>query len=128
VGHAVLQISKHDAAEGVFQPEDLRVLVTAFDDLEKSGARFDSDSQRQQVRDTLAKCIIEEATSGERDKGRLRDRGLLLYCQSTLRKGPRTPLEDHEKYRVVVKQQMPSTLTPVLSNMPSGFSRANPLK
>jgi hypothetical protein len=73
----VLQIIKHNAAEGVFEPEDLRVLNAAFDEawkrLEKSGVRFETDYQRHQVRNTLGKCIIEEAKTGERDKGRLRD-------------------------------------------------------
>jgi hypothetical protein len=88
-GRAVLQIIKHNAAEGIFEPEDLRVLATAFDEawnpLEKSGVRFQTDFQRHQVRNTLGKCLIEEAKRGERDKGRLRDSALLLYCQSALR-------------------------------------------
>ena len=103
----MLHIRKHDAIEGVFRPEDLRVLIAAFDEawkrLEKSGVRFDSDYERQQVRNTLSKCIIEEAKGGERNKDRLCDRGLLLYCQSTLHAPPRTQSEDHEEDRVVVK-------------------------
>jgi hypothetical protein len=87
----VLQIIKHNA-EGAFGPEDLRALAAAFDEawnrLEKSGVRFETDYQRHQVRNTLGKCIVEEAKTGERDKGRLRDSALLLYCQSVLRKSP----------------------------------------
>jgi hypothetical protein len=66
-------------------PEDVAVLVAAFDEawsqLEKSGVRFDTKSQRELARNTLGKSIIEDATSGERDKGRLRDNALLLYSK-----------------------------------------------
>ena len=97
VGRAVLQIIEHNTAKGIFEPEDLRVLTAAFDEawkrLEKSGVRFETDYQRHQVRNTLGKCIIEQAKGGERDKGRLRDSALLLYCQSILRKPPH-PLSD----------------------------------
>jgi hypothetical protein len=88
----VLQIIQKYGAEGVFQPEDLVVMVAAFDEawhrLESSGVRFESDYELQQARNTVGKYIIEEAKKGERDKRRLRDAALLL-AQSTLRKPPR---------------------------------------
>jgi hypothetical protein len=75
-------------AEGVFQPQDLRILTGAFDEawrrLEKSGVRFDSNYQRREARNTLGKYIIDAAKDGERDKRRLRDCALLLYGQSSL--------------------------------------------
>jgi hypothetical protein len=85
-------INKH-AGEGVFQPEDLCILVVAFEQawqhLKRSGVRFGSEYQREQARNTLGKYIIEEAKKGERDKRRLRDGALLLYTKSTLGKPPR---------------------------------------
>jgi hypothetical protein len=73
-------------AKGAFEPEELVVLVAAFDEawrrLEKSGVRFESDYELQRARNTLGKYIIEEAKKGERDKRRLRDQALLLYAQA----------------------------------------------
>jgi hypothetical protein len=51
----------------------------AWEDLEKSGLYFETDYDRQQVRNTLGKYIIEEAKKGRRDIARLRDGALLLY-------------------------------------------------
>jgi hypothetical protein len=88
-GSTVLQLIKSLGAEGVFSPEDLSVLVAAFDEawagLEKSGVRFDSDYERQRARNMLGKYIIEEAKNGEHDKSRLSQAALLLYSQSGLR-------------------------------------------
>jgi hypothetical protein len=79
----VLLIEEQNGAEGVFQPEDLRALGAAFDEaweeLEKSGLYFETDYQRQRVRNTLGNYIIEEAKKGQRDIARLRDGALLLY-------------------------------------------------
>jgi len=81
-------------ARGVFQPDDMRILVAAFDDawrsLLASGVTFESDRESEAVRDGLAKHIIEQASYGERDQRRLRDGALLQYAQSNLKSKPPT--------------------------------------
>jgi hypothetical protein len=76
-------------ARGVFSPDDVRILVAAFDNawrsLLASGITFESDRESNAVRDTLAKHIIEQARYGERDQRRLRDGALLQYSQSKLK-------------------------------------------
>lgn len=83
----MLQIIKKYGAKGAFQPEELLILVAAFEDawkqLEKSGIRFDSNYQREQARNMLGKFIIEHAKNGERDRHRLSDNALLLYIKSS---------------------------------------------
>ena len=80
-------------AGGVFSPDDVRILVAAFDDacraLLARGATFESDRESKAVRDALAKYIIEQARYGERDRRRLRDGALLQYAQSKLKNEPR---------------------------------------
>jgi hypothetical protein len=80
-------------AGGVFNPDDVRILVAAFDDawrsLLASGITFASDHELKAVRDALAKHIIEQARYGERDQRRLRDGALLQYTQSKLKSKPR---------------------------------------
>jgi len=70
-------------AHGVFGPDDVRVLVAAFDDawrrLLDSGVEFGSERESKAMRDMLAKSVIEQARHGERDQRRLRD-GALLHC------------------------------------------------
>ena len=55
-------------ARGVFQPDDVRILIAAFDDAWRSilasGIKFESDRASEAVRDTLAKHIIEQARYG----------------------------------------------------------------
>ena len=85
-GHAIAHPTE------VFDPDAIRILTTAFDDawqrVQNSGVRFDSDHQAEQARNTLAKYIIEQARQGERDEGRLRDGALLQYTESNLRNRP----------------------------------------
>jgi hypothetical protein len=49
----------------VFDPDAIRIPTTAFDyawqRLQNSGVRFDSDHQSEQARNTLAKYISEQA-------------------------------------------------------------------
>jgi hypothetical protein len=82
---------KYADQDGTFEPEELSVLVAAFEDawaqLLKSGARLDSEYRVDQARDTIGKFIIEEAKRGERDPCRLREAALLHYTQALLR-GP----------------------------------------
>jgi hypothetical protein len=77
----------------VFDPAAIRTLTIAFDTawqrVQNSGVRFDSDHQSEQARNTLAKFIIEQARQGERDERRLRDGALLQYTRSNLRNPPR---------------------------------------
>jgi hypothetical protein len=79
-------------AGGVFSPDDVRILVAAFDSawrsLLASGITFESDRESEAVRDTLAKHIIEQAHYGERDQRRLRGGALLQYAQSKLKSKP----------------------------------------
>src|SRR6266508_6330643 len=92
VGHVMLR-AIDEYAGGVFSPDDVRILVAAFDDawrsLLASGITFESDRDSNAVRDTLAKHIIEQARYGERDQRRLRDGALLQYTQSKLKSKPR---------------------------------------
>src|SRR6516162_7498377 len=71
-------------AIGVFSPDDVRILVAAFDAAWRSllakGITFESDRESKAVRDTLAKHIIEQARYGERDQRRLRDGAVLQYA------------------------------------------------
>src|SRR5215510_8317382 len=64
-------------AIGVFSPDDVRILVAAFDGAWRSllakGITFESDRESKAVRDTLAPHIIEQARRGERDQRRLCD-------------------------------------------------------
>jgi hypothetical protein len=80
-------------AGGVFGPDDVRILVAAFDaawrSLLASGITFESDRESKAVCDTLAKHIIEQARYGERDQRRLRDGALLQYAKSKLKGKPR---------------------------------------
>jgi hypothetical protein len=84
----VLRIVKACGEEGVFQPEELFVLVAAFDEawqqLERSGVRFDNDHELEHARNKLGRHIIDQAKNGERDKVELRDGALLAYSQSAL--------------------------------------------
>jgi hypothetical protein len=79
-------------AAGVFNPDEIRILVAAFDEAWRSllatGIAFESDQESNAVRDALAKHIIEQARYGERDQRRLRDGALLQYTQSKLRSKP----------------------------------------
>ena len=71
-------------AGGVFSPQDVRILVAAFDaawrSLLASGITFESDRESDAVRDALAKHIIEQARYGERDQRRLRDGASCTHC------------------------------------------------
>jgi hypothetical protein len=85
-GHAIAHPSE------VFDPDAIRILTKAFDNawqsVQNSGVRFDSDRQSEQARNTLAKHIIEQARQGERDERRLRDGALLQYSRSNLKIQP----------------------------------------
>jgi hypothetical protein len=72
-------------ADGAFDPAAIQVMTAAFEDawqsLPNAGVKFESD-ETDAVRDLLAKCIIEAAQQGERDRGRLRDAGLACLAEA----------------------------------------------
>jgi hypothetical protein len=76
-------INKH-VEGGVFQPEEVRILVAAFDaaweSVQSSGAQL-SDDQIEEARNLIAKIIIEAASQGERDERRLTECALLEYAK-----------------------------------------------
>jgi hypothetical protein len=76
-------INKH-VEGGVFQPEEVRILVAAFDaaweSVQSSGAQL-SDDQIEEARNLIAKIIIEAASQGERDEHRLTECALLEYAK-----------------------------------------------
>ena len=69
---------------GVFQPEEVKLLVEAYDDawrtIQASGALL--DGRAEAVREILARHIIQEAMHGERDPAQLRDAGLARLTQA----------------------------------------------
>jgi hypothetical protein len=73
---------KHlENSDGVFDPEAVRILTSAFNDAWKSiadsGMTFASNGHAEAMREILALRIIELARLGERDQNRLRDYALL---------------------------------------------------
>jgi hypothetical protein len=77
---------------GVFDPDDIQILVTAFDKaweaVRASGVVFDTKDKADTARAILAKHIIAAAKDGERDEGRLRDGALVALAQSNLSSAP----------------------------------------
>jgi hypothetical protein len=76
----------------VLDPDAIRILTGAFDDawqrLQASGARLESEREYKRARDILAKYIMDQARLGERDRSRLRDGALLHYARSNLSNAP----------------------------------------
>ena len=58
-----------------FDPEAVEILSAAFDEawqtVKQSGSRFARPAYERAAREVLAKCIVEMAQSGERDKAAL---------------------------------------------------------
>jgi hypothetical protein len=72
---------------GVFDPEEIRILVAAFDkawETAQASGVFDK-AEANLARAILAKHIIAAAKHGEYDQGRLRDGALSALAQSNLR-------------------------------------------
>jgi hypothetical protein len=90
VGVLVLRLLEKFGAQGAFNPEEVSVLVDAFDaawyEVQRSGVRFGSDKQRELARNTFGKYIIEQAKTGERDRRRLREGALLYYAKTARRR------------------------------------------
>jgi hypothetical protein len=78
---------------GVFDPDDISILVAAFDKaweaVQASGVIFDTKAKADAARAILAKHIIAAAKDGEYDEGRLRDGALVALAQSNLQTTPR---------------------------------------
>jgi hypothetical protein len=90
---------------GVFDPDDIRILVSAFDKaweaVQASGAVFDK-AKGDTTRAILAKHIIAAAKAGEFDQGRLRDGALLALAQSNLRARRERRGNFTEPYRAIL--------------------------
>jgi hypothetical protein len=73
---------------GVFNSEDLRVLVAAFEkawaSVDASRAPFSEAEHRERARDILAKQIIQSAKAGERDVSALAAGALLQLSKTAL--------------------------------------------
>jgi len=78
--------------DGTFGPEEVRVLVGAFDaawgSVMSSGAPFSQPPYRELAREILAKAIIQAAKGGERDERKLCDAALLTLSRANLRRSP----------------------------------------
>jgi hypothetical protein len=80
---------------GAFDPDDIRILVAAFEkaweSIQVGGAIFDTDAKAEAARAILAKHIIAAAKDGEHDQGRLHDGALVALAQSNLRSATGPP-------------------------------------
>src|SRR5947208_3130271 len=79
-------------ARGVFQAEEIAILVAAFDDcwirLQESGAQYGSEYSMARAQQQLARSIIEAAKRGERDPRRLCDDAFLHMSKANLMEPP----------------------------------------
>jgi hypothetical protein len=79
-------------ADGMFYPEEVEILVAAFDDasakLQASGAPFAEERYVLAAREILARRIIMAAKRGERNPRQLTDDALLYLSQQKLSKKP----------------------------------------
>jgi len=77
---------------GAFYPEEVQILVAAFDDawakLQSSGAPFAEEAYAPAAREILAKHIIRAAQRGERDPRQLTDDALFHLARQPLSKKP----------------------------------------
>jgi hypothetical protein len=74
-----------------FDPEAISILSDAFEDawqsLHISGTTLHLGGQEEQTSEMLARCIIEVAKLGERDRHRLRDVALTHLAEANVRRG-----------------------------------------
>jgi len=77
-------------ANGAFFPEEVQILVAAFDDawarLQSSGAPFAEEAYAPAAREILAKRIIMAAQRGERNPRQLTDDALFHLARQSLSK------------------------------------------
>jgi len=73
----------------VFDPEDVTILVGAFDtawkSVQASGSEYSAERFATQAREILAKHIIDAAEHGERDQRQLAAGALLKLSHSNLK-------------------------------------------
>jgi hypothetical protein len=69
-----------------FDPEAVEILSAAFDDawekLQQSGSNFARPAYERGAREVLAKCIIELAQRGERDRNALCESAVKFLAQN----------------------------------------------
>ena len=84
----MLQLLEKYTGDAAFDPETVRILTAAFDDvwhtIASSGKGFTSERRVKAVREILALRIIEMARLGERDQRRITGDALLYLTQSNL--------------------------------------------
>jgi hypothetical protein len=75
---------------GVFGPEEVRILIAAFDAaweaVKAGGAQFSELDYQETARDILAKSIIYAAKTGERDERMLTECAPLQLSKANLRR------------------------------------------
>ncbi len=95
------------AEASAFEPASLGVLGDALEEalqsLRTAGA-FQTDGQEQKTREILARCIIELAKLGERDRCSLRDAALAHFAEENIRNG-----RDYPSYGTVERKPSKST-------------------
>ena len=73
-------------ANSSFDPEAVAVLSAAFDDawekLKASGSSFARPAYERGAREILAKCIIEQAQRGERNRDKLCESAINFLAQN----------------------------------------------
>jgi hypothetical protein len=79
------------AEVSAFDPEAIRTLSDAYEDawqsLHANGTTLHLGGQEVQTSEILARCIIELAKLGERDRRRLRDAALDHLTEANVRRG-----------------------------------------
>jgi hypothetical protein len=78
----MLQLIKKHIERGVFSPEDVRILVAAFDaawQYVQSSGGHRSALQTEEARNLIAKVILEAACQGERNERHLTECALREY-------------------------------------------------
>jgi hypothetical protein len=80
--------------DGTFGPDEVRVLVAAFDaawtSVKTSGAPFAEPRYQDTAREILARAIIQAAKAGERNERALTEAALLQLSKANLRSRPNT--------------------------------------
>jgi hypothetical protein len=89
-GAAMLRKLSELGEAGAFGPDEVRILVAAFDaaweTVKASGAPFSEPDYEETARDILAKWIIYAAKIGERDERMLTEGALLQLSRANLRR------------------------------------------
>jgi hypothetical protein len=84
-------------ANGVFEPEAVRILTDAFDDawakVQASNAPFADDDYALAGRTIIAKHIISAARAGQLDRRRLAEGALLYLSRQKLSRTPPNELD-----------------------------------